>query len=109
MSISPSSTTTLSYLTEDNQNITTPALTRSQWPLALAPPYIANIHVPPPLLLSDTPLRERRGFVEFIPIIPRSAPDSPESVPMPAKGQLEPKAGTLPRRRRTSHTAFVPI
>ncbi|KAJ3792749.1 hypothetical protein GGU11DRAFT_760500 [Lentinula aff. detonsa] len=99
MSITPSSTTTQSYLTEENQNTTTPALTCSQWPLALAPPYIANIRVPPPLLLSNTPLRERRGFVDFIPIIPRSAPDSSESAPILAKGHLEPKAGTLPRRR----------
>ncbi|KAE9403308.1 hypothetical protein BT96DRAFT_917568, partial [Gymnopus androsaceus JB14] len=51
-----------------------------------------TIRVPPPLILSDIPLRERRGFTEFIT----------ESAPMPAKGQLEPRAGALPRRRRAS-------
>ncbi|KAJ3759624.1 hypothetical protein EV360DRAFT_69360 [Lentinula raphanica] len=60
-----------------------------------------NIRVPPPLPIPEIPLRERRGFVEFIPITPRSVlGDTAQSVPMPAKGHLEPKAGALPRRRR---------
>ncbi|KAF9076084.1 hypothetical protein BDP27DRAFT_1358149 [Rhodocollybia butyracea] len=56
-------------------------------------PCLPNIRVPPSLILSEIPLRERRGFVEFIHIIPGSALVS-ESTQMPAKGQLEPRAGT---------------
>ncbi|KAE9407386.1 hypothetical protein BT96DRAFT_131653 [Gymnopus androsaceus JB14] len=63
-----------------------------------------TIRVPPPLILSDVPLRERRGFTEFISIIPRPE-HFQDSAPMPAKGQLEPRAGALPRRRRASSNA----
>ncbi len=67
-------------------------------------PYTPSIRVPPPLLLSEIPLRERRGFCEFVTIIPR-----PEcSAPMPARGQLEPRAGALPRRRRASSVQQKP-
>ncbi|KAE9382356.1 hypothetical protein BT96DRAFT_930297 [Gymnopus androsaceus JB14] len=47
--------------------------------------------VPPPLILSDVPLRERRGFTEFITVIPRSELLQ-ESAPMPAKGQPRTKS-----------------
>ncbi|KAF9059698.1 hypothetical protein BDP27DRAFT_1430999 [Rhodocollybia butyracea] len=69
-------------------------------------PYLPNIHVPPPLVLPEIPLRERRGFLEFIHITPGSAYASESQ--MPAKGQLEPRAGSLPRRRRAS-TITKPI
>ncbi|KAJ3999857.1 hypothetical protein F5050DRAFT_1709430 [Lentinula boryana] len=63
------------------------------------------IRAPPPLLLSEIPLRERRGFFEFIIIVPRV--DIPGK--KAARGQLEPKAGGLPRRRqiqkRAAHTS----
>eukprot|EP00918_Siedleckia_nematoides_P097760 GHVU01214138.1.p1 GENE.GHVU01214138.1~~GHVU01214138.1.p1 ORF type:complete len:158 (+),score=8.80 GHVU01214138.1:55-474(+) len=99
----PSSSTHLSDF-EDNQN--SPALSSSSTdfsfpPFAPAFPHLPKIRVPPPLILSETPLRERRGFLEFITITPR-----PEllqaSAPVPAKGQLEPRAGALPRRRQAS-------
>ncbi|KAJ3896348.1 hypothetical protein GG344DRAFT_72181 [Lentinula edodes] len=56
------------------------------------------IRVPPPLTLSETPLRERRGFEQFITITPRSEVVGKQS----AKGQIQPTAGSLPRRRRKS-------
>ncbi|KAF9063696.1 hypothetical protein BDP27DRAFT_1426609 [Rhodocollybia butyracea] len=69
-------------------------------------PYLPNIRVPPPLVLPEIPLRERRGFLEFIHITPGSAFGSESQIP--AKGQLEPRAGSLPRRRRAS-TVTKPI
>jgi hypothetical protein len=68
-------------------------------------PYLPNIRVPP-LVLPEIPLRERRGFLEFIHITPGSGFVSESQ--MPAKGQLEPRAGSLPRRRRAS-TVTKPI
>ncbi|KIK59266.1 hypothetical protein GYMLUDRAFT_74528 [Collybiopsis luxurians FD-317 M1] len=66
---------------------------------SLSFPFLPTIRVPPPLILSEVPLRERRGFNQSIIIIPR--PELPsESMPKPARGQLEPRAGALPRRRR---------
>ncbi|GAV99279.1 hypothetical protein LENED_000723 [Lentinula edodes] len=56
------------------------------------------IRVPPPLTLSEIPLRERRGFEEFITITPRPDVIGKKS----AKGQIQPTAGSLPRRRRKS-------
>ncbi|KAJ4482856.1 hypothetical protein C8J55DRAFT_559678 [Lentinula edodes] len=86
----------------DNQLSSPPALSSSfSDPLpSLVPafPYTPDVRVPPPLILPELPLRERRGFTEFIQITPRTA----FAVPMPAKGQLEPKTGGLPRRRRAS-------
>ncbi|KAJ3869848.1 hypothetical protein EV359DRAFT_76284 [Lentinula novae-zelandiae] len=89
----------------DNQLLSPPALSAPSAPssdplpsLVPAFPYTPNIRVPPPLILPELPLRERRGFIEFIQITPRTA----FAVPMPAKGQLEPKSGGLPRRRRAS-------
>ncbi|KIK61033.1 hypothetical protein GYMLUDRAFT_587006 [Collybiopsis luxurians FD-317 M1] len=76
--------------------------------LPLSFPYLSTIRVPPPLELPEVPLRERRGFSEFITIIPR--PELPmESMPMPARGQLEPRTGALPRRRRVSTAKPVVI
>lgn len=86
----------------DNQLLSPPALSPPSCdPLpSLVPafPYTPNIRVPPPPILPELPLRERRGFIEFIQITPRTA----FAVPMPAKGHLEPKTGGLPRRRRAS-------
>ncbi|KAF5350825.1 hypothetical protein D9757_013538 [Collybiopsis confluens] len=62
------------------------------------------IGVPPLLVLSEVPLRERRGFNEFITIIP-SAEFLNALASKPARGQLEPRAGALPRRRRTTSAA----
>ncbi|KAJ3813387.1 hypothetical protein EV368DRAFT_77440 [Lentinula lateritia] len=59
------------------------------------------IRVPPPLILSETPLRERRGFAEFITITPRSD----VHVKNTAKGQIQPTAGSLPTRRRKTPSA----
>ncbi|GAW07946.1 hypothetical protein LENED_009975 [Lentinula edodes] len=90
----------------DNQLSSPPALSSSSDPLpSLVPafPYTPNIRVPPPLILPELPLRERRGFIEFIQITPRTA----FAVSMPAKGQLEPKAGGLPRRRRASTKSVI--
>ncbi|KAJ3923850.1 hypothetical protein F5877DRAFT_73997 [Lentinula edodes] len=56
------------------------------------------IRVPPPLTLSEIPLRERRGFEEFITITPPPDVIGKKS----AKGQIQPTAGSLPRRRRKS-------
>ncbi|KAJ3936005.1 MAG: hypothetical protein NXY57DRAFT_957697 [Lentinula lateritia] len=56
------------------------------------------IRVPPPLTLSETPLRERRGFEQFVSITPRSDVVGKNS----AKGQIQPTAGSIPRRRRKS-------
>ncbi|KAJ4464290.1 hypothetical protein C8J55DRAFT_610020 [Lentinula edodes] len=66
--------------------------------LSLIPDFIdlPLIRVPPPLILPETPLRERRGFEAFITITPRADVHGKTS----AKGQLEPTAGGLPRRRR---------
>ncbi|KAJ3881910.1 hypothetical protein F5051DRAFT_436542 [Lentinula edodes] len=55
------------------------------------------IRVPPPLTLSETPLRERRGFEQFITITPSDVVGKQS-----AKGQIQPTAGSLPRRRRKS-------
>ncbi|KIK59273.1 hypothetical protein GYMLUDRAFT_245349 [Collybiopsis luxurians FD-317 M1] len=68
---------------------------------SLSFPFLPTIRVPPPLILPEVPLRERRGFTESITIISR--PEHPsELMPKPARGQLEPRAGALPRRRRAS-------
>ncbi|KAJ3890545.1 hypothetical protein GG344DRAFT_66171 [Lentinula edodes] len=66
--------------------------------LSLIPDFIdlPLIRVPLPLILPETPLRERRGFEAFITITPRADVHGKTS----AKGQLEPTAGGLPRRRR---------
>eukprot|EP00914_Ancora_sagittata_P013185 GHVO01025675.1.p1 GENE.GHVO01025675.1~~GHVO01025675.1.p1 ORF type:complete len:160 (+),score=1.19 GHVO01025675.1:58-480(+) len=100
----PSSSTHLSDI-EDNQN--SPALSSSSTDFSFPPftsvfPYLPEIRVPPSLMPSETPLRERRGFLEFITITPRPELSVQASAPMPAKGQLEPRAGALPRRRRAS-------
>ncbi|KAJ4487075.1 hypothetical protein C8J55DRAFT_558156 [Lentinula edodes] len=63
------------------------------------------IRVPPPLILSETPLRERRGFAEFITITPRANAIGEIS----AKGQIEPTAGGLPRRRKSLHVRRIVV
>ncbi|KAF5375742.1 hypothetical protein D9757_008996 [Collybiopsis confluens] len=67
-------------------------------------PFLPTIGVPPLLVLSEISLRERRGFNEFITIIP-NAEFPKASASKPARGQLEPRAGSLPRRKRTQSAA----